>query len=166
MDRNQAKTVNRNEMRDVLLSADEHSVVPLLVTGTSMVPFLLDRRSVVELEKDTARKPRRGDIVLFHRRDGTIVLHRVIRAEEECLLINGDAQDWTEEIHPRQVLAYVTHIRRRKRRFPVTNPIYRLYVWVWMPLRWFHPIASRLFHIWHRIPYKLFPRYMAKRNGS
>lgn len=164
MDRKQAKTVNRNEMRDVLLSADEHSVVPLLVTGTSMVPFLLDRRSVVELEKDTARKPRRGDIVLFHRRDGTIVLHRVIRAEEECLLINGDAQDWTEEIHPRQVLAYVTHIRRRKRRFSVTNPVYRLASTLWMPLRELHPFGARLNYIWHRVPYKLFPKRMAKRD--
>lgn len=163
MDQENAKILNRGEMLAVLLDAEDGSSFPLLVTGTSMQPFLINRRSVVDLKKDVARRPARGDIVLFARRDGAIILHRVVRVHEERLLINGDAQSWTETICPEQVLAYVTHIRRRKRRFAVTSFPYRLLVTLWMPLRVFHPLGSRLFHIWHRIPYKLFPKYMAKR---
>lgn len=158
-----SKVVNREQMLEVLLTAEDHTTMPLLVTGTSMQPFLINRRSVVELEKDVSRVPCRGDIVLFCRKDGSIVLHRIIGVDGDELLINGDAQSWTETIYPHQILAYVTHVCRRKRRFPVTNGFYRLCVRVWMPLRELHPLGARVFHIWHRIPYKLFPKYMAKK---
>lgn len=163
-------TLNRLEIISVLLEAADHTVIPLLVTGTSMKPFLLDRRSVVYLEKDTDYTPKRGDILFFARPDDTVVLHRLVKClNDGTLLINGDAQSWTEIIHPRQILAHVTHLQRKKKKISVGNRFYRLLVWLWMPLRPLHPHVVWLHHAVRRVPYKLFPKLMSQgfceRNG-
>ena len=159
------RTVDRLDFLRIMTVAEEGSVIPLLVTGTSMLPFLLDRRSVVYLEKDRSYQPKRGDIVLFLRPDGAWVLHRVVRLlPNGKLLINGDGQAWTETIMPQQIMARVVRICRRKRIFSTENVIYRVLSRMWMPLRPIHPIGARICYIWHRLPYKLFPRYMAKKH--
>ena len=100
------RTVDRLDFLRIMTVAEDGSVIPLLVTGTSMLPFLLDRRSVVYLEKDRSYQPKRGDIVLFLRPDGAWVLHRVVRLlPNGKLLINGDGQAWTETIMPQQIMA-------------------------------------------------------------
>jgi hypothetical protein len=160
-----ARTVDRLDFLRIMTVAEDGSVIPLLVTGTSMLPFLLDRRSVVYLEKDRSYQPKRGDIVLFLRPDGAWVLHRVVRLlPNGKLLINGDGQAWTETIMPQQIMARVVRICRRKRIFSTENVIYRVLSRMWMPLRPIHPIGARICYIWHRLPYKLFPRYMAKKH--
>ena len=159
------RTVDRLDFLRIMTVAEDVSVIPLLVTGTSMLPFLLDRRSVVYLEKDRSYQPKRGDIVLFLRPDGAWVLHRVVRLlPNGKLLINGDGQAWTETIMPQQIMARVVRICRRKRIFSTENVIYRVLSRMWMPLRPIHPIGARICYIWHRLPYKLFPRYMAKKH--
>ena len=159
------RTVDRLDFLRIMTVAEDGSVIPLLVTGTSMLPFLLDRRSVVYLEKDRSYPPKRGDIVLFLRPDGAWVLHRVVRLlPNGKLLINGDGQAWTETIMPQQIMARVVRICRRKRIFSTENVIYRVLSRMWMPLRPIHPIGARICYIWHRLPYKLFPRYMAKKH--
>lgn len=160
------RTVDRLDFLRIMTVAEDGSVIPLLVTGTSMLPFLLDRRSVVYLEKDRSYQPKRGDIVLFLRPDGAWVLHRVVRLlPNGKLLINGDGQAWTETIMPQQIMARVVRICRRKRIFSTENVIYRVLSRMWMPLRPIHPIGARICYIWHRLPYKLFPRYMAKKHS-
>ena len=159
------RTVDRLDFLRIMTVAEDGSVIPLLVTGTSMLPFLLDRRSVVYLEKDRSYQPKRGDIVLFLRPDGAWVLHRVVRLlPNGKLLINGDGQAGTETIMPQQIMARVVRICRRKRIFSTENVIYRVLSRMWMPLRPIHPIGARICYIWHRLPYKLFPRYMAKKH--
>ena len=160
------RTVDRLDFLRIMTVAEDGSVIPLLVTGTSMLPFLLDRRSVVYLEKDRSYQPKRGDIVLFLRPDGAWVLHRVVRLlPNGKLLINGDGQAWTETIMPQQIMARVVRICRRKRIFSTENVIYRVLSRMWMPLRPLHPIGARICYIWHRLPYTLFPRYMAKKHS-
>lgn len=165
MNQHDSKIVDRHDFLQILCGAEDLSVIPLLVTGVSMEPTLLNRRSVVYLEKNSAYVPRRGDIVLFLRPDGCWVLHRIVGQNKDgMLIINGDGQTWKETIHPAQVMARVIRIKRRNREFSVEYPPYRFYVRCWMPLRLLHHIGARLCHIWHRIPYKLFPKYMEKKN--
>ena len=166
MQQEDARTIDRLEFFQIMTDAEDGSVVPLLVTGNSMLPFLLNRHSIVYLERDRGYQPKRGDIVLFLRPDGAWVLHRIARLLPNGeLLINGDAQAWTETIIPQQIMARVVRICRRKRIFSVEQPFYRMLVRMWMPLRPLHPFGARICHIWHRIPYKLFPRYMEKKHS-
>lgn len=167
MDAKETRVVDRTDFLHIILEGEDQQVLPLLVTGGSMMPFLLDRRSLVYLKKDSTYRPRRGDIVMFMRLDGMWVLHRITRLlPDGRLLINGDAQRWTEIILPDQIAAHVVRIRRRKREFSAKHPFYRFLVWLWMPLRLLHPLGGRLCYIWHRLPYKLFPRYMSKKEAS
>ena len=66
--------------------------LPLLVTGNSMVPFLLNRRSTVFLVREPDYVPRVGDIILCRRIDGAYILHRIHKIRKDgVLILNGDA---------------------------------------------------------------------------
>ena len=57
--------------------------------GNSMFPLLRNGKDVVVLEKCSFESLKPMDVVLFRYR-GKHVLHRIIRREGECLLIQGD----------------------------------------------------------------------------
>lgn len=87
--------------------------VPLVISGSSMTPFLVHGRDTVYLSKE--KEPlRRGDMVLYRRDSGNYILHRVYRVEETTFTMVGDAQTWLEPgIRPDQILAIVTAVRRK-----------------------------------------------------
>lgn len=87
--------------------------LPLLVSGSSMVPFLVHGRDTVYLSKITT-SIKRGDIVLYRRNNGELVLHRVCRLTSEGLTMIGDAQQDPESgIGADQLLAVTTAVRRK-----------------------------------------------------
>lgn len=148
--------IGRGELTAFLLTMQPGEELSMLVTGNSMVPFLLNRRSTVYLIRDEVYEPHVGDIVLFRRVDGTYVLHRVHKIRKDGLLvINGDAQRWTELILPRQVCCHVTHFVRTKKDIRVDAASQRFYRWVWRHLRLIHGVAASGYYYWHRVPYKL-----------
>ena len=153
----QTNTVNRETMAALLRDLPDGEEFRLQVTGWSMMPLLFHGRSTVTLVRQRAYKPRKGDIVLFCRLDGAFVLHRVHRIEPNgILIINGDAQKWTERILSVQVAAKVTGFYRRRREIPVDSLGYRVYRALWCPLRFLHPLGARAVYFWHRVPEKLF----------
>lgn len=163
MSDNKHDSIDREQLIRILAEAKDGDRFPLLVTGGSMVPFLFDQRSLVFLEKDSAYVPQRGDIVFFARPNLSLVLHRVVEVREDgTLLINGDAQSWTEVISPDQILAHVTHIQRRVKPFSVENSFYRFAVKLWMPLRRAHPVLMKPFFYANCLIFKLSRRYRAK----
>ena len=100
------------EYRRLLESEDRIEALPLVITGGSMTPFLVGGRVTVYLSRLT-RPARRGDMLLYRRRNGTYVLHRVYRAEETLTMV-GDAQTELEPgICPSQVMAIVTRVERK-----------------------------------------------------
>jgi hypothetical protein len=146
-------------MLELLRNTPDGEELLLRVTGWSMLPLLFHNRSLVYLKKENAYVPRKGDIVLFRRLDGSFVLHRVHRVEENGILtINGDAQSWTEQIVPAQVMATVTRYVRFKRDVSVDSLGHRVYRSLWCPLRRLHPIGAKAVYYWHRVPQKLFRR--------
>lgn len=88
-------------------------------------------------------KLRRGDILLFRRDSGEYLLHRVAKAEPGKLVMNGDSQAWTEAIRPEQVLAAVSHIRRKGKLISCRRWDYRLYTFLWQAMRPVRPLLFR-----------------------
>lgn len=90
------KTINAKEYLDTLCDlADKGKTVSTIVSGGSMIPFLASGRDYVFLEKP--RKPlKTGDIVLFTRKNGDYVLHRIKRIRPEGYYLIGDRQTYTE----------------------------------------------------------------------
>ena len=106
--------------------------VPLRVTGTSMLPLLRPGRSTVWLE-GKKEPPKRGDILLFRRRDGAFVLHRVRKVLDGRYVMNGDAQSWCEVISEDMVIAVVRRIDTGRRVYTSDSLPMRVYRLLWTP---------------------------------
>ncbi|MBQ7850853.1 MAG: S24/S26 family peptidase [Clostridia bacterium] len=68
----------------------EQNAAYIQTVGVSMEPMLHERESTVVLERPHGRLAR-GDVALFRRGDGQLVLHRVIRVRPRDYLIRGDS---------------------------------------------------------------------------
>ncbi len=101
---------------------------PLVVSGSSMEPFLHPGRDVVMLAALGERRVKRGDILLFCRKDGSFVLHRVYRADSGGVWFIGDAQSFTEGPVPQdRLFARVDRVIRRGRTIGRLSPIWAFY---------------------------------------
>ena len=112
--RERVNVVSPDTVMEPLLSLlGETSAVPLVVSGSSMTPFLAPGRDAVYLSA-ISEPLRRGDIVLYRRDNGRYVLHRVLRVSEDFYTMLGDAQTIPEQgIRRDQILAIVCAVRRK-----------------------------------------------------
>ena len=100
-------------MPALLALMEETGTVPLVISGSSMTPFLVHGRDTVYLSKVTAPL-KRGDMILYRRDSGAYILHRIFRSEGDIYTLVGDAQTMLEPgIRADQVLAVVTAVRRK-----------------------------------------------------
>lgn len=92
----------------------EGNSVPLLVSGSSMAPFLVHLRDTIIISKpeDTLKK---GDMVFYNRASGQYVMHRIHHIDRQGnLYIVGDAQTEIEgPIHPNQVFGVIKKVIRK-----------------------------------------------------
>lgn len=108
-----------------------YAVVP--ISGTSMWPLLKEGKSRVQVEAKEGKKVRKGDIVLYQRKDGTLVLHRIIKVEEEdTFLVCGDHQ-WKqiEQVQENQILAVAQGFFQNGRYIDEKTWWYRPYKTFW-----------------------------------
>ena len=82
----------------------EFAVVP--TNGTSMWPLLTEGKCRVKITAAEGKMLKKGDIVLYRRTDGTLVLHRIMKVEEDGFRVCGDHQ-WKldEKVQEEQILA-------------------------------------------------------------
>ena len=129
-------------MPKLLALMEETDDVPLVISGSSMSPFLAHRRDTVYLSR--VRRPlKKGDMILFRRDCGDYILHRILRAENGIYTLIGDAQNWTEPVRQDQVLALVTAVRRKDRLLRAGDFWWVFFEKIWLrmiPLR--HPIMK------------------------
>lgn len=91
----------------------EGAELPLVISGSSMLPFLAPGRDSVLL-KAPDRPFRCGDIVFYRRRNGDYVLHRIRRIENGRCWMVGDAQTVIEgPLDEGCIFAYVTQVQRK-----------------------------------------------------
>ena len=122
------------------------AVLPLIVTGSSMSPYLKDHRDAVNLRKTTCLV--RGRILFFRRRNGEFILHRLRKIlPDGRLLMNGDAQNWCETITRDQVLAEVISVTRNGRTIDPNGLPSKLWNVLWYPTRIFRPTIWKLRHV-------------------
>lgn len=104
--------------------------------GYSMYPFIDPRRDEVVLagiEEGSAL--RRGDVVLYRRENGMLVLHRIYKIGQDGLYLLGDHQTAIEgPVRREQVKGKMTGMVRDGRYMDVGNPGYRMLsvVWPWL----------------------------------
>ena len=128
-------TLPMMQLVDVLqLQLDKGGVAVLTVTGFSMYPTLRHKRDMVTLVKG---KPKKHDVILYKRDNGSYVIHRVVKAGNPYICC-GDNQWQKEPVRQEQILAVMTGYTRKGKYHTVNDWRYGLWVWFWMgifPLR-------------------------------
>ena len=108
-----------------------YAVVP--IKGTSMWPLLKEGDSWVQVAARDGRQLKAGDVVLYRREDGQLVLHRILRVEQaDTYLLCGDHQ-WkpNEYVKDGQILAVAQAFSRNGHCFEEHTWWYRLYRIIW-----------------------------------
>ena len=108
--------------------------VPLVISGNSMSPFLVHGRDKVYLSKLT-RPPKRGDMILYRRKNGRYILHRIYRVREGQYDLIGDGQLVIERgICDAQILATVCAVHRKGKLLRKGNLCWEFFEHVWLAL--------------------------------
>ena len=124
-------------MREIFDKGGTFAVRP---RGTSMLPLLRPGEDTVILASppDEIQK---NDILLFRRKNGAFVLHRVYRIEGGTFTMVGDNQVYLERGVSREAVVAIAKGRERKGAYlPFTDPALVRYAkrrMLWFPLRAF-----------------------------
>ncbi len=107
--------------------------VELPITGTSMLPLLIQGRDSVEITKCVTAK--KSDIIFYRRDDGHFVLHRIIGKDENGYVLCGDNQVAKEyKISDKHIIGVVKSIKRKHKSFSVDKLSYKIYSQIWIIL--------------------------------
>lgn len=109
-----------------------YAVVP--ITGTSMLPLLKEGRDRVELVTSDQEQLKKGDVVLYKKNDGTLVLHRIIKAKNEgAFVLLGDHQfNNAQQVSREQIIAAVKGFFIKGHYVDQKNRWYRIYKKIWL----------------------------------
>ncbi len=126
--------------------------VVIHTVGVSMRPLLIERQTHVRLRPLTQAKNR--DILLYLRKNGSMVLHRLIKQDKTYYYMRGDNTYGLERIERSQAIGVAEEVYRKGKSIDVSsNFFYKLYVWTWIinyPLRFawmkMKTYAARLRH--------------------
>ena len=109
-----------------------YAVAP--IAGTSMLPLLKEGRDLVELESCSQERLKKGNVVLYKKNDGTLVLHRIIKTENrEFFTVLGDHQfKNAERVNKNQIIAVACGFFIKGRYVNEKTRWYRLYKKIWL----------------------------------
>ena len=125
----------------------QNDVVTIPISGFSMNPFLADKRDAV-LVKRPKRDLKRGDIVLYKRRNGQYILHRIWRVKREGYFIVGDAQTGIEgPIKPDQIIGLVEKIRRKGKWIDETDFLWQFFEKIWIRILPLRPVIRKVYSV-------------------
>lgn len=131
-----------DDLQDVINSG---GIIPLGVTGGSMMPFLKHLRDTVFIRKCSCEDLKKGQILLFKREDGRLILHRVRKVfSDGRLLMNGDGQVWYEIIECSQVIASVCEVERKGKRSKSNSFRFKMWGFLWFPTRPLRPLLFKI----------------------
>ena len=112
--------------------------VSLLITGNSMVPFLVHERDYIFFKKPD-RELKRGDMVFYRRASGQYVMHRICRVTPQGYDVVGDGQTVIEHsVRQEQIFGLITRVKRKGKLLTEGDFCWWFFKTVWLrmlPLR-------------------------------
>ena len=130
--------INRME-KDTPSGYEPHSlitivIIPLPITGTSMLPLLEEGKALAEVEASDKKQLKKGDVVLYKKNDNTLVLHRIIKIEgEDNFTVLGDHQfKNAERVNKQQIIAIAQGFFINGSYVDENTRWYRIYKRIWL----------------------------------
>lgn len=132
------KEEHKNWMDLEQLLADGNSI-QVRPRGYSMYPLFIPGRDEAIISP-VEKKLHRGDVVLYRRMEGILVLHRLWKVDEAGYYMVGDNQSLVEgPLQESQIKGILTEVIRDGKRFSVKDLRYRLNFGIWLWLLPFRP---------------------------
>lgn len=111
--------------------------------GTSMMPMIREGFDSVVLSK-LPKKPKKYDVILYQRRNGQYVLHRLVKVGETYTFIGDNQFEKEKGIAHDQLIAIVSSFYRGEKRISVDKLSYKIYCRVWYNSRYIR-------HVWKKL---------------
>lgn len=144
---------NTEILPEVVRLMDEGHTVTINLRGFSMRPFLENDRDKALLTK--AKDIRKGDVVLAEITPGHYVLHRIIKVEDNNVILRGDGNILEEHCRKEDIKGFaIGFYRKGQKKIDKTNSFkWLLYSWLWTFL---YPIRRYLLAVYRRIWLRFF----------
>lgn len=144
---------NTEILPEVVRLMDEGHTVTINLKGFSMRPFLENDRDKALLTK--AKDIRKGDVVLAEITPGHYVLHRIIKVEDNNVILRGDGNILEEHCRKEDIKGFaIGFYRKGRKKIDKTNSFkWLLYSWLWTFL---YPIRRYLLAVYRRIWFRFF----------
>lgn len=117
--------------------------VAVPVTGTSMAPFLHNGDTV--FLNAPPMQPKKGDVVLYIRKNGDYILHRIVKVHRNgSLTISGDAQQSLEHLPSADCIRGIAVAAKHNDKLITVNSFHWWFyrrVWLWL-LPWRHRLIT------------------------
>lgn len=127
------------------LIRDGHSV-QIHPEGYSMYPMLVPGRDEAVIARADTAKLRRGDVILYRRESGRLVLHRIVRRDAHGFYTVGDNRTDVEgPLAEEQVRGLLVAFVRKGKRIAASNPLYAALSRLWLLLL---PFRGGIFRLW------------------
>ena len=122
--------------------------IQIPIQGYSMYPMLVPERDEAIIQQTEVSLLKRGDVVLYRRLKGILVLHRIWKVKGDGFYMVGDNQMELEgPLDKDQIRGKLVAIVRKGKTISVTNPFYLFYSRTWLLLR---PCRHRIALLVHR----------------
>lgn len=124
------------EFMDIETLLKSGQTIQLFPQGYSMYPLLVPDRDEVILSPLPDRPLRRGDVALYRRDTGILVLHRICRCKEDGYYMVGDNQVQVEgPLRKEQVIGIMSGFVRKGKLFSSDDLWYRILSRIWLVMR-------------------------------
>lgn len=124
------------EFMDIETLLKSGQTIQLFPQGYSMYPLLVPGRDEVILSPLPDRPLRRGDVALYRRDTGILVLHRICRCKEDGYYMVGDNQVQVEgPLRKEQVIGIMSGFVRKGKLFSSDDLWYRILSRIWLVMR-------------------------------
>ena len=123
---------------------EEGKEVSMLISGSSMSPFLIHGRDYIFFKKPD-RKLRKGDMVFYQRENGQYVMHRICKVKSDGYYLIGDVQKESEgPIKRRQIFAIITKVKRKGKYIQPGHFWWEFFAKIWVNIIPLRDIANQI----------------------
>lgn len=143
------KFVDTREYVSVLRElTEEGKEVSLLISGSSMSPFLIHQRDYIYFKKPD-RELKKGDMVFYQRDNGQFIMHRIWKIRPDGYYIVGDAQTAIEgPVRRDQIFALVTKVQRKGKWIEPGDFWWEFFEHIWI---YMIPIRRKIMKIYAKV---------------
>lgn len=139
------KKDNTNSQTDLEQLLRDGNIIRIKPQGFSMYPLFIPGRDEALIQQVPVTSLRQGDVALYRRDQGILVLHRIVRVTSEGYYMTGDNQYEIEgPLRPDQFKGKLIAFVRNGKEISVKNPLYRFLSSLWLLMLPMRPLCFKL----------------------